>query len=86
MIFGNRKELTWRFRSTNPAIRNSNAEGEAIETGENIIRTLTDMYALEGNPAYLCRLTRISEAMGVVETAVLFSNTYGPKVSRHNEM
>ena len=82
-MFGSTKELTWGIRATNPVIGNSDAEGE---TNDEILRSLRDAFAPDGNPACLSQLTTIPVAMMIVEAAVLFSNTYGPKVSRRGEL
>ena len=62
---------------------NSNAGEEKIDPHDVSIRFYKYITIPEDDPAYLCRLISILEA---VKIAILFSWTYGPKVSCHGQL
>ena len=65
---------------------NSNAGEEKIDPHDVSIRFYKYITIPVDDPAYFCRLISILEAVKIAEAAIVFSRTYGPKVSCHGQL
>lgn len=66
MNFGKTQRLSRGIRATTPVLGNSDAEGEMIETNEDVFRSIKEIFTLENDAAYLRGLMAIPDVMVVL--------------------